>query len=66
MGKYVSVTLIYTAIVLKYRAKVYQLRKGSYVKCSLFNPLGPGVLYIGRLAKILISIMEGILKTFFY
>ena len=30
--------------------------------CFAFNPLEPSVLYIGRLAKILISIMEGILK----
>ena len=30
------------------------------------NPLVPSVLYIGRLAKILISIMEGILEEISY
>ena len=30
--------------------------------CYFINPLVPSVLYIGRLAKILIQIMEGILK----
>ena len=30
------------------------------------NPLVPNVLYIGRLDKISISIMEGILKKFSY
>ena len=56
-----------TTRVLVNKYIYYTAAKYNYIgSLQILNPLVPSVLYIGRLAKFLISIMEGILKKISY